>query len=342
MELLVIRFVIAFIIAFVITYRLVPLFCAIAFKYNIIDIPDGQVKTHKSPTPYLGGLAVYIGFLTTLALLFSFEDHYFLLLVGSTLLLFIGLIDDLMVLKPYQKFAAQAVAVFCCLKSGLYLKTHFFNNIWSIGISALWCLTIINAFNLVDVMDGLATTLAALITSSLALIALYYGQYSLALLLLVFLGAISAFLCFNLPSASVYLGDAGSLFLGGFLAPIPFLFNWGTYNWNGYFSPIVIFAVPLLEVTSLVIIRLSKGIPFYKPSPDHFCIYLRRRGWSARHILIYMAVLAAGQLCATFLFLNNVIGLVGLCIAAGVFLAIWSSTLSFGGKNHWFLSRSSL
>ena len=323
MEFLFLRIAIAFTLSFVVTYRLIPLFCSIAYKYRIIDIPDGEIKTHKTPTPYLGGLALYVGLLTSLAVAFSFENQFFLLLVGSTLLLFVGLVDDLIVLEPAQKFAAQMVAVFCFLKSGLYLKTHFFSNIWSVIISALWCLTIINAFNLVDVMDGLATTLAALITSSLAIIALYYGHNSLALLLITFLGALFAFLCFNRPPATVYLGDAGSLFLGGFLAPIPFLFNWGTYNWYGYISPIILFAIPLLEVTSLVLIRIYKGIPFYKPSPDHFCLYLKRRGWSAKHILGYMILLALGQLGVTFLFLVNSISLLGLAIAAFIFIVIW-------------------
>jgi len=335
------RLAIAFILSFFITYRLIPLFCKIAFRYGIIDVPDNVIKMHKKPVPYLGGLALYIGFLTSLAVVFSFENYFFLLLVGSTQLLFVGLIDDLMVLSPVQKFAAQVVAVFCFLKSGLYLKTHFFSSIWSVIISALWCLTIINAFNLVDVMDGLAVTLAALITSSLGLIAFYCGHASLVLLLTTFLGALLAFLCFNRSPASIYLGDAGSLFLGGFLAPIPFLFNWGTYNWYGYISPIILFAIPLLEVTSLVLIRIYRGVPFYKPSPDHFCLYLQGHGWRTNHILGYMVLLALGQLGITFLFLVNAIGLLGLFITAFVFLIVWGIILR-GGVGLKIFQRSSL
>lgn len=294
-------------------------------------MPDGAIKTHKRPTPYLGGFALYVGFLTSLAVTFSFENQYFLLLVGSTLLFFIGLIDDLTVLRPLQKFLGQMVAVFCFLKSGLYLKTHFFNSAGSVIVSAFWCLTIINAFNLVDVMDGLSTTLASLITVSLCIIALYHGHISLALLLATFLGSLLAFLCFNRPSASVYLGDAGSLFLGGFLAPIPFLFNWGTYNWYGYISPIVIFAVPLLEVVSLVIIRTYRGISFYKPSPDHFCLYLRHHGWSVKQILGYMAMLAGAQLAITFLFLLNYLSLGSLLVVLAGCLAFWIAILAYGG-----------
>jgi len=328
--LIMLRFLIGFIISFFVTYNLVPLFCDIAIKYGIIDTPDGIIKKHKRPTPYLGGLAIYVGLLTSLAVIFSFENHFFLILVGSTLLLFVGLIDDLIALTPQQKFIAQIVSVFCFLKSGLYLKTHFFSNIWSIFISALWCLTIINAFNLVDVMDGLSATLAALITSSFFAIALYYGHLSLALLLIVFLGTLLAFLCFNRPPASIYLGDAGSLFLGGFLAPIPFLFNWGTYNWYGYISPIVLFGIPLLEVMSLVLIRTYKGVPFYNPSPDHFCLYLKEHGWQPKHILGYMVLLSAIQLIVTFLFLAGTINLFGLIMASIAFISLWAAVLVCG------------
>lgn len=323
MELFIIRLMGAYALSFVFAYKLIPIFCAIAFKYNIVDKPDGLIKKHKKATPYLGGLAIYVSLLITSSFLFPFENHYFLLFVGATLLLFAGLIDDLMVLSPGQKFLAQMVAVFGFLRSGLYLKTHFFNNMWSIIFSAGWCLTIINAFNLIDVMDGLATTVAALITGALLLLALYIGHHTLVLLLTIFLGALCAFLCFNRPPASIYLGDAGSLFLGGFLAPIPFLFNWGTYNWYGYISPIIIFAVPLLEVAGLVLIRTYKKIPFYVASPDHFCLYLQKKGWSIKDILCYVKVLMFIQFLITFLFLRNSITFCNLIIISLLLLLFW-------------------
>ena len=323
----IITLIVSFGFSLAVTSILVPLFSLIAFKYNIIDQPDGIVKIHKKPTPYLGGLAVYIGFLTTIALIFPLNGPFFLILVGSTLLLFIGLIDDLIVLKPGQKFLAQMLVVFCFIKSGLYVKTHFFTSFLNIFISTLWCLTVINAFNLVDVMDGLAAIIAAGITMSMMIIALYYGHIQLALWLLIFLGAIIAFLRFNYPPATIYLGDSGSLFLGGFLAPIPFLFNWGTYNQYGYLTPVIIYAVPLIEVVTLVVVRSYKKIPFYKPSPDHFCLYLKKNGWALRTILGYIVILSAIQLGIAFLFLNNYISLAMFFGIAGASVSLWYAVL---------------
>jgi len=252
-----------------------------------------------------------------------------LFFAGATLLLFIGLIDDLIVLKPYQKFFGQILATICFLKAGFYLKAQFFSNYWNIPISAFWILFIINAFNLVDVMDGLATLLAICATCSFLGMALYLQNPLIVILLSAFLGSLFAFLWYNKPTATIYLGDAGSLFIGGFMAIIPFLFNWGTYTISGYLTPVVILAIPLLEVSALVLIRTMKKIPFYMGSPDHFSIYLQQNGWSKVSILIYVASLSVILFVASFLFLINAMGFGALCLSAALFLAVWFTAIGY-------------
>ena len=257
------------IISFLITFYLVPLLSNIAIRLGVVDVPDGRIKRHEKSTPYLGGVAVYAGFISGLALVFPTENLIFSLLVGSTLLLVIGLVDDLVILKPYQKLFGQCVAAICFLKGGLYLKEQFFNDYLFIAlpISLLWILTVTNAFNLVDVMDGLATTIALGASISFLIVALSLGQYSVSLLLTSFIGPLLAFLWYNSPPASIYLGDAGSLFIGGFLSAIPFLMSWSNYNPYGFLAPAAILAIPLFEVIMLIIIRTYKGIPFIAAVP---------------------------------------------------------------------------
>jgi len=289
-----------------------------------MDVPDGRIKKHEKPTPYLGGLAIYLGFMATLALVFPFQNQILLFIVGSTLLLFMGLIDDLIVTKPYQKFFGQSVASLCFLKAGFFLKeTFLLQNALNVPISLLWMLAIINAFNLVDVMDGLATTIAIHVSFSFFLIALILQQFELALLLGSFFGAVLAFWFFNKPVARIYLGDAGSLFIGGFLATIPFLMKWSTYSWYGYLAPLIILAIPLLEVTALILIRSYKGIPFYNGSPDHFCLYLRRNGWSIWEILAYVSGLSFILLGVSIGVVLNYITLLGIIILGLIFLCSW-------------------
>ena len=324
MNIVIIRSIFALLISFLLTFYLVPFFCSLARRLKFVDEPDGKIKVHKQATPYMGGVAVYIGFLSAICIALPFQNNMMLFFVGSTLLLFVGLIDDLVSLKPYQKFFGQILAMLCFLKAGFYLKEHFFSNFWNVFISGFWMLLVVNAFNLVDVMDGLATLLAICATTSFLALGIYFNQDILVVLLSAFLGPLLAFLWYNKPSAQIYLGDAGSLFIGGFLATVPFLFSWGTFNINGYLAPIVILAIPLLEVSTLIFIRTYKNIPFYMGSPDHFSIYLQQNGWKKTQILQYVLVLSIILFIASFAFILNKLSFVGLLLSGAGFLAIWA------------------
>lgn len=329
MNIMALKSVFALVISFLFTVYLVPLFRAIAIRFNILDIPDGKIKLHKNSTPHLGGVAVYCGFLCGLVFSFPFINNLFLFLVGCTLLLFLGLIDDLVPLRPYQKFFGQFVVAFCFLKSGLYLKEHFFYNYWNIIISGVWIVTVVNAFNLVDVMDGLATMIAIGSATAFLAISIALGHMDVAILLCAFLGALSAFFWYNRPPAQIYLGDAGSLFIGGFLATTPFLFNWGSYNMYGYLTPIVILGIPLLEVVSLLLVRLYKGIPFYQGSPDHFSHYLQSNGWNKQAILFYVIGASSILGFTSFLYATGFILLPLLIIFGVFFLGGWFAILAY-------------
>ena len=277
----------------------------------------------------MGGLAVYCGFIVGLALTMPFENRIYLLLIGTMLILFVGLIDDLFVLKPYQKLFGQCFVAFCFLRAGFYLKEHFFYNIWNMPLSFLWILTIMNVFNLIDVMDGLATVVAISASVTFIGIALLLNHGGVVILLTSFLGALCGFLWYNRPSARMYLGDAGSLFIGGFLAVVPFFFDWGTYNRYGYLTPIIILAIPLLECVSLIVIRWYKGIPFYMGSPDHFSSYLQSYGWSKVSILCYITLLSLYLGVAAISFFMGTISLFTALLLGVIFLGIWTFFLYF-------------
>lgn len=328
------KFLFSMLISFLLTFYLVPVLAAFAIRLRVLDIPDGKIKKHEKATPYLGGIAVYIGFLISLGLVFPVENQILLFIVGATVLLFVGLIDDLLCLKPYQKFFGQSIAALCFLKAGFYLKELFFlSNYWNIPISFLWIISIINAFNLVDVMDGLATTIAMAASLSFIVIAFGFGHYNLILLLGSFFGALLAFFWYNKPSATIYLGDAGSLFIGGFLATIPFLFKWGLYNRYGFLSPVIILTLPLLEVGCLIIIRSYKRIPFYQGSPDHFSSYLKMNGWTVWEILSYTATISSILMVVAYAFAFNYMNIFQLMGIALLFFMIWVLMLCYKRKS---------
>jgi UDP-GlcNAc:undecaprenyl-phosphate GlcNAc-1-phosphate transferase len=309
-------------VAFGVTFYLVPHVIAIALRYNIVDNPDGKLKNHARPTAYLGGVALYVGFLCSLALLFPFEGSFALFFIGITLLFFVGLLDDLRPLSPLQKFGGQILAAICFLKAGLYLKEHFFT--WRLGIplSFLWILTVINAFNLVDIMDGLAATISFGAALSCMAVALYFGE-PIALFFAALIGALAAFFYYNKPQAHIYLGDAGSLFLGGVFAASPFLLPWSAFTVYGFLAPIIILGIPLLELLFLIIIRTKKGIPFYLGSPDHFAIILQRRGWSKYQILGGCLFLSSLFALVAFLFLAGIVPLSWIVLLGAMIAIIW-------------------
>lgn len=276
-------------IATLTSYYLIPFLITVALKFGIVDKPDNLLKNHKMITPYLGGLGVYSGFIVALALFLPSNSQLFLFFIGTTLLLLVGLIDDLMMLNVQQKLLGQAIAAFCFLKAGLILRESFFSSGFNIVISFLWILTITNAFNLLDVMDGLATTIALGASITFLCCSLLLGAYDVALLLAAFTGGLLGFLYYNKPKAQIYLGDTGSLFIGGFLATIPFMLPWGTYNNLGFLTPLIILAIPLIEIVALIMIRSYKGIPFYRGSHDHLCHYMQRNHWSVYSILLFVA-----------------------------------------------------
>jgi UDP-GlcNAc:undecaprenyl-phosphate/decaprenyl-phosphate GlcNAc-1-phosphate transferase len=312
-------------VSFITTFYLVPLLVDLAVRLGVVDVPDGRIKQHKVVTPYLGGLAVYAGFLAGLALVIPVENRIMFLLIGSTLLLMLGLIDDLVALAPYQKFVGQILAVLCFLKGGLFLKDQFFlNQLWCvIPLSVLWCLTIINGFNLIDVMDGLATTTAIGCAVSYLAIAVYFKDNQTILLLVAFIGSLLAFLWYNRPRASIYLGDAGALFIGGFLSALPFFIPWSSLHQYAFICPLIILAIPLFETGSLICIRTIKQIPFYRGSPDHFCHYLQRWGWSIPQILVFVALANLLLAGITFTYLLSYVNLAPIMVVAIAIFATW-------------------
>ena len=309
--------------SFLITYCLVPVIARAAIWFNILDVPDGKIKCHRRPVPYLGGLAVYVGFISVFFSAYSSDAYMYWLLLGVTTLLLTGLIDDLWALLPGQKLIGQLLAVCCFLFCGLYLKKAFFSSYINIIFSVFWMLTIINAFNLVDVMDGLSSLIAIIAGIAFLMIALLGKDFGVSLLLISFLGAICAFFLHNKPPAKIYLGDMGSLFIGGFLSAIPLLLPWSDFMADIRCAPIFILLIPLLEVFFLVVIRTILGIPFYRASPHHFSLYLQRKGWSKRIILLYTGIMALIFATIGILYFINTLSLLVALIFMSVLVAFW-------------------
>jgi UDP-GlcNAc:undecaprenyl-phosphate GlcNAc-1-phosphate transferase len=292
-----IRYGAAFILSFVFALYWTPLMRKAALHLGIVDKPDGRLKKQKNATPYLGGLAVFIAFLFTVGVLTDFGPEILGLLLSGSIALMVGLLDDFGAMTPTQKLLGQTLAALVLVKSGTYIKLEFLPLWIAIPLTVLWVLAVTNALNIIDILDGLAAGVSAIAAVSIAIANFMAGRSAVGFLCIVLAGAILGFLRHNFYPAKIYLGDAGSLFIGFMLAALSMNAGYTRANLLAVISPVFILGIPLFDLSLVTWIRWRKGIPVTKGSPDHFALRLRRCKLSVRETAVttyIVAVLLSG------------------------------------------------
>ena len=269
-------FALAFLLSFVFALYWTPVMRRAAFQLGIVDRPDGKLKDHAEPVPYLGGLAVFMSFLLTVGVLTEFEQETLGLLLSGTMIVMVGLLDDFGALSVSQKLLGQTLAAFVLVKSGIFIKLEFLPPWLAILLTVVWILSVTNAFNIIDVMDGLAAGVASVCALAIAVANLMAGRQSIAFLSIVLAGATLGFLRHNFHPAKIYLGDSGSLFIGFMLAALSMNAGYTRVNLVAVISPVLILGLPLFDLSFVVYARWRKGIPITRGSPDHFALRLQR------------------------------------------------------------------
>lgn len=285
-----------FLLAFGLALYLVPRLRDAAIRMNIVDTPDGKLKQHRTPVPYLGGLGVYLAFLVTLAVTFDFDREVLGLILAGTIVLVLGLIDDFRALTPGVKFIGQLLAAAVLIKSGIYIKLVFLPLWVTIPLTVLWIVAVTNAFNIIDIMDGLSGGVAFCATLPLVVVALVNGRVMIAIVTLALAGALLGFLRYNFHPSQIYLGDTGSMFIGLMMASLAMLGSYTGSNLLASLCPGIILGVPLFDMLFVMYIRSRRGVPVVLGSPDHFALRLRKWRFSTPQtvVLSYVATLVFG------------------------------------------------
>ncbi len=271
----VIIFPLVFILSLLFSLYGTPIARNAGVKFGIVDKPDGVLKTHKEPIPYLGGLSIYLSFLISLSLVFEFNRETLGILFGGSIIATLGLIDDIGKLSPRIKIIGEFLAVYILIKSGIYIKLWFIPEYLSIPLTFLWMIGIINALNLIDVMDGLSAGVAFVASSIFFIIAIITENPSVAIISMALSGACLGFLNYNYNPASIFMGDSGSLFLGFILSSISIMLDYTKLNKFGFIAPLFVLWIPIFETAYLFFTRLSKGLSPFKGSRDHTSMRLR-------------------------------------------------------------------
>jgi len=278
-----VRLELSFAVALGATLVLTPLAIRLAALTGFYDHPVGY-KGHDSPTPYLGGIAVIAGFLAAAALFGSGSNAFVPIAVGAAVLLGVGTIDDRYQLGPLTRLAIE-VAVACVLYAAGIGWSLFGSDVLDLTLTVVFVVGVVNAYNLMDNMDGAASTVAGVSTAVLGVLAAQRSP-ELGAIALALSGACMGFLRFNLASpARVFLGDGGSMPIGFVVAALIMAMpGTGHLGWALVPVAVVLVGLPALDTALVVVSRLRRGAGVFTGGRDHLTHRLRAKVGSARGV----------------------------------------------------------
>ncbi|MCW8131166.1 MAG: undecaprenyl/decaprenyl-phosphate alpha-N-acetylglucosaminyl 1-phosphate transferase [Planctomycetota bacterium] len=310
-------------VAAALALALTPLVRAAALRVGFVDRP-GPRKIHREPMAYGGGIAVALAMLAVLALAWlavgrvladagysawraelglaaeQFDPALLrtlgVCLAGALGALVLGVLDDRFVFSPPAKLAGQFALAIAVVAGGVRITALIGDTLPMQAATVLWIVLITNSFNLLDNMDGLCTGTVAIASAVLGMVAMSSGQGTLAVALAALSGACLGFLKWNLSPARIFLGDAGSMFVGFLMAALSVVTTYYTYRESvlSVGVPFLILAIPLYDTASVMFIRLREGRALLKGDNSHFSHRLVDLGMTHRQAVstIHLAALA--------------------------------------------------
>ncbi|MDA8131486.1 MAG: MraY family glycosyltransferase [Elusimicrobia bacterium] len=256
------RWLYLFLIAMSAVFLLAPASVWLALRIGAIDMP-GERKVHFEPIPRIGGLAVYLAFLAAVVRNLQFSREIYGILLGGTIIFLLGFFDDWKGLSARTRLFWQTVAALTVTFFGLHMSFTLkmpFGAALSTVLSVLWLVGIVNAFNFMDGIDGLASTMGAVCALLFLGIGWNSGQHALAFISAALAGACAGFLRMNWRPARVFLGDSGSTFIGFILGCLALYGSWATDNPAVAFStPLLVLGIPIFDIIYTTISRIRNG-----------------------------------------------------------------------------------
>ena len=308
----------ALLTALVVSFLMTPVVKTFAYKVGAVDVPKDARRMHKVPIPRLGGLAIFIGFMVSVLILDNVRGNVQMqsILLGSVIIVVLGVVDDIMALPAMLKFVVQIAAALIPALNGVVIQAFSNPNIfsdslyWVLGplsvpFTVLWIVAITNAVNLIDGLDGLANGVSAISATTMLVIALLASEAQVAIVMAALVGACVGFMPYNLNPAKMFMGDTGATFLGYILATMSIQGLFKFYAVISFAVPFLILGLPIFDTTFAFIRRLAHG-----QSPMH-----ADRG-HIHHRLIDMG-LNQKQAVATLYVISAMLGLSAVVLTTG-------------------------
>lgn len=263
------RLILSVAVSALISFCSTPFVKQIAYKIGAIDIPKDNRRMHDHPIPRLGGLAIAIAFLLTTFLFAEMDLQLQGILLGGIVILVLGVLDDSLTLNAMPKLVVQIVAAVIVVAHGNEIRyvtnpfapeagACFDLGILSGPITVIWIVTITNAVNFIDGLDGLAVGVSAISTGFMLVIALLVSQENVSVVMAALLGACMGFIPYNFNPAKIFMGDTGATFLGFVLASLSVEGLFKMYAVVSFVVPFLILGIPFFDICFAVIRRLLK------------------------------------------------------------------------------------
>ncbi|MBE6074441.1 MAG: undecaprenyl/decaprenyl-phosphate alpha-N-acetylglucosaminyl 1-phosphate transferase [Selenomonas ruminantium] len=300
-------YMMAFVIAAGVALLITPGVIFLAAKTGAMDAPDAR-KVHKKPIPRIGGLGIYAAFMVAmLSIMFvvplsdEVTNELIGLMVGGSLIVLVGIIDDYKNLPAKVKLVGQILAAavlvvvfdvridFITDPFGDYIYTEWF----AIPVTIFWIVGLTNTVNLIDGLDGLAAGVSTIAAITIFLVALQQSFVLVAVLTAALAGAAFGFLYYNFNPARIFMGDSGSMFLGYMLAGISVIGAVKSAATIALIVPILALGLPILDTTFAIVRRYRGGVPIFKPDKGHLHHRLLDLGFSQRQAVLLMYVISA-------------------------------------------------
>lgn len=326
-----------FLISFVISLALTPVVIKVGPKLGFLDIPKDNRRMHKRPMPIAGGIAIYIAATVAILVFIPLNKNILSLIIGSTVILISGLLDDKYSISPKAKIAFQLAAGLMIALSGSQIE--FFTNIistkevvWlkylSIPVTLFWICGITNTVNLIDGLDGLAAGVSLISAVSLMCIALKMNHVAVAIIAAAVGGSCLGFLPYNFNPAKIFMGDTGALYLGFMLSYISIQGVMKYATTLMIFVPVLVLGVPVFDTAFAMIRRYISGKKIFDADKGHLHHRLLALGLTQRQtvLILYAISLIFGILANVISDFDPVIGIIiSLLIIILIFLVGWIS-----------------
>ena len=293
-----IKVMLAILIAFVVSFALTPVVKILAQKVGAMDVPGEARRVHDHPIPRMGGLAIFLGFIVSMLLFVDITQEVRGILLGSIIIVITGVIDDIISLRAWTKFLIQILSAVIAVLHGVVINVVSNPNVFSsqeaivlgwlaIPLTVLWIVGITNSVNLIDGLDGLAVGVSTISCVTILVVALLVSEPNVALIVAALAGACIGFMPYNLNPARIFMGDTGSLALGGAVAAAAI----GSHT---ELLLVIIGGVYVLETLSVIIqvtyFKLTGGKRVFRMTPIHH--HFELGGWKETKVVARFSMLS--------------------------------------------------